>query len=93
MGSGRSQFKILWHEVTPELVKEAQGLCGELTWLSTRTRPDLAFAVARMSQWVTKAPTCKVRRWDHQLQLMCPGASLSIRLQYPKRGSSLATPW
>ena len=44
-------------DVTPELVKEAQALCGELTWLSTRTRPDLAFGVARMSQWVTKAPT------------------------------------
>ena len=33
--------------VTPEEVKEAQALTGGLLWVSTRTRPDVSYAVAR----------------------------------------------
>ena len=39
-----------------EEVREAQGLTGALLWVSTRTRPDLAYAVSRCGQQATKAP-------------------------------------
>lgn len=47
-------------EGAPSLVrvKEAQKITGELLWLSgrTSTRPDIAWAVMRMSQWAVKRP-------------------------------------
>ena len=41
---------------TPEEVKEAQVALGELLWVSTRTRPDVAFAVGLASRMVAKYP-------------------------------------
>lgn len=38
------------------VVRRAQAIAGELLWLSGRTRPDIAMAVSRVSQWVTRAP-------------------------------------
>ena len=43
-------------KVTPEEVKEAQKAVGELLWLVTRSRPDLAYSVSKMGSMVTKAP-------------------------------------
>ncbi len=43
-------------EVNERLVKEAQKEVGELLWLVTRTRPDLCYAVARMSSSILKCP-------------------------------------
>ena len=37
-------------QITPEAVRAAQGLVGELLWVSVRTRPDVSFGVSRMSQ-------------------------------------------
>ena len=42
---------------TPELVNQAQKLVGELMWLSTRTRPDVAFATSRCAQEILSHPT------------------------------------
>ena len=43
-------------EVSPEAIRRAQGLVGELLWLSIRSRPDLAYGVSWMSQNITKNP-------------------------------------
>ena len=40
----------------PAEVKLAQSLTGEALWLVVRSRPDLAFAVTRMSELSTKRP-------------------------------------
>ena len=32
-------------------VRQAQKITGELLWLSGKTRPDIAWAVMKMSQW------------------------------------------
>ena len=40
----------------PMEVKAAQSLTGETLWLVVRSRPDIAFAVTRMSQLSTKRP-------------------------------------
>ncbi|CAE7560008.1 RE1 [Symbiodinium sp. CCMP2456] len=62
----RASVPILkWVEPEPEdhpnldEVREAQGLTGALLWVSTRTRPDLAYLVSRCGQQATKAP-----RWS-----------------------------
>ena len=44
-------------QVTKEEVREAQKAVGELLWLSTRTRPDIAFIVAKCSQMVLGSPS------------------------------------
>lgn len=43
-------------EEAPSLskVKEAQKITGELLWLSGKTRPDIVWAVMKMSQWAVK---------------------------------------
>ena len=37
-------------------IREAQALAGSLLWLSTRSRPDLAYGVAALSRLVTRNP-------------------------------------
>ena len=44
------------HTKTPEDVKAAQRVTGELMWLVTRSRPDLMFALSKMSQATLKNP-------------------------------------
>ena len=48
--------------VDPTLVRQAQQTVGELLWLSTRTRPEIAFSVSRCSQEIIRAP-----RWVCEL--------------------------
>ena len=48
--------------VEPLLVRQAQQIVGELLWLSTRTRPEIAFSVARCSQEIIRSP-----RWVCEL--------------------------
>ena len=43
-------------DVDRNQVREAQALAGSLLWLSTRSRPDLAFGVAAISRLVTRNP-------------------------------------
>ena len=46
-------------EETPSLttVKQAQKITGELLWLASKTRPDISWAVMKMSQWAVKRPS------------------------------------
>ena len=53
-------------DTTPEGVKEAQAITGALLWAVTRSRPDLMFAVAKMSQFCTKSPQ-RVVELGHQV--------------------------
>ena len=39
-----------------ELLRKAQKITGELLWLTQRTRIDLAYSVALMGSWCSKAP-------------------------------------
>ena len=43
-------------EVTVEQVRAAQAITGALLWLSTKTRPDISYVVARCGQQATKNP-------------------------------------
>ena len=40
----------------PDQVRSAQSVTGEILWLVVRSRPELSFAVRRVSQLSTKRP-------------------------------------
>ena len=46
-------------------VKEAQQLAGELLWLATQTRPDIAYVVSRICSAASRAPSWAIK--THQL--------------------------
>ena len=54
-------------EVSIQDVRAAQGIVGELLWLSCRTRPDLSFGVSWMGRMVTRAPRRVCRYGEHML--------------------------
>ena len=64
----------------PKLVKRAQGLAGELLWLSGRTRPDLTAAVQKLAGWATKRPDWSVELAGSVLQYL--KATLTVGLVY-----------
>ena len=74
-----------WEE--PELeqaslgqVREAQAITGAVLWAVTRTRPDLMFVAARMSQYSTKSPVA-VKAWGmHALRYVA--STLTLGLEY-----------
>ena len=49
-------------------VKEAQGLVGELTWLTTRSRPDLSYSVGVASRLIHRRPKAVVKMCEHILR-------------------------
>ena len=40
----------------PTMIREAQRVVGELVWLSTKSRPDLMYAISKMSSAITRNP-------------------------------------
>ncbi|OLQ03927.1 Copia protein [Symbiodinium microadriaticum] len=70
------------------LTRKCQALCGEMLWLSIRTRPDLSFAVSMMAQCMAARPN---EAWERGLQMLKflrrhPGVALG----YGPPSSSLA---
>ena len=64
--------------ITPQQIREAQMVTGELLWAAVRSRPDISFSVSVMGQQVTKRPqwVCQLGKhvlgflkstWDHCL--------------------------
>ena len=37
-------------------IRKGQKILGELLWTAVRSRPDISFAVSKLSQWIAKAP-------------------------------------
>ena len=54
-------------DIKVEDVRRAQGLVGELLWLSVRSRPDLSYAVSLMGRHVTKCPKRVSELGEHVL--------------------------
>ena len=50
----------------PDRVREAQKVTGELLWLSTKSCPDLCYAVGKLAQYATKPPD-EVLEWAKQV--------------------------
>ena len=84
-GEERSDIPALPIPPCPEeetdvlLTRRCQALCGELLWLSIRTRPELCYAVNMMAQRMARWPK---EAWDRGLQILRylrkhPGVSLA----------------
>ena len=72
---GKSQADVPALPITPtetedpdiHLTRKCQALCGELLWLSIRTRPELCYAVSLMAQRMAKWPR---EAWERGLQML-----------------------
>ena len=65
-------------DVNADDVKKAQGLVGELLWLSVRTRPDISFGVAWMAQHITKCPQLVVKAAEEMVGYLLGTQSLGL---------------
>ena len=77
--------------VTPEEVRKAQQLAGELQWVSSRTRPDVCYAVAKIGGWTLRAP-----RWAAKMALNVVrylGGTLSVGIHYDSRPERNDSGW
>ena len=52
------------------LIKEAQMITGELGWLTSRTRPELAYSVALMARQLHKRPSLTIRIGEQILRYL-----------------------
>ena len=68
----------------PELweVREAQAITGALLWISTRSRPDISFAVSKMGQLATKVPKVTIELGYQVLAYLQSTVSLSVEFLY-----------
>ena len=68
-------------KVTPEEVKEAQKAVGELLWLVTRSRPDLAYSVSKMGSMVTKAPRAVLKIYQQVVGFLMNTVEEGLRFE------------
>ena len=68
-------------EHDPSDVLRAQKMAGSLIWLSTRTRPDIAYAQSRISSMATKAPQRAVLEGLRVLRYLQGTRSVGLRFQ------------
>ena len=73
----------------PSHVKEAQRIVGELLWLVTRTRPDLAFTTSRMAQMVLECPRMVAKVADQVWRYLRTTKDEGLSFQ-PNRGTGWA---
>ena len=69
-------------DASVEQVREAQAITGAVLWAVTRTRPDLMFVAARMSQYSTKTPAA-VKLWGVQA-LKYVASTMTLGLEYKR---------
>ena len=65
-------------------IKIGQKMLGGLLWLSTRTRPDLAFAVSSAAQVLTKDIELLKVKLRHLLQYLSTTQTLALLYPYPR---------
>ncbi|CAE7787133.1 RE1 [Symbiodinium sp. CCMP2592] len=68
--------------VTPEEVKEAQAITGALLWVSTRTRPDISYAVSRCGQMATKVPQLSISVGMQTLKYLRSTAEFAMEVPF-----------
>ena len=64
--------------VDPATVKAAQGIVGELLWVSIRTRPDIAYGVSQLSQAVSRRPQWVVEEGIRMLEYLAGTTELCL---------------
>ena len=74
----------LTEEERKEAVAKAQQVLGSLLWASTRTRPDISFAVGKAASMVSKRPVEAVQRGQRILRYLAGTRSVGLKYQIPK---------
>ncbi|CAE7745152.1 unnamed protein product [Symbiodinium sp. CCMP2592] len=62
-------------------VKQAQKMCGELLWLSQRSRPDIAFPVSIMGSLITKAAPRSIQIGTRLLSYLQRTSGMALELK------------
>jgi len=65
-------------------VKRAQGIVGELNWLTTRSRPDLAFSVGLVARLIHRRPHYVLELCEHLMKYV--NYTRDLALVYVKCG-------
>ena len=80
------------HDAKLETIREAQALTGALLWASTKTRPDIAFAVSKLGQFAVRSPSIVIKAGPQVLQYLYGTADLWIEYRRPSGDRLLDTP-
>ncbi|CAE7427987.1 GIP [Symbiodinium sp. CCMP2592] len=67
---------------TVDQIREAQAVTGALLWLSTRTRPDIAYVVARCGQQATKSPLLSIAMGRQALEYLKSTIDMGIDVPF-----------
>ena len=67
-------------------IRHAQGMVGELTWLTTRSRPDLAFSVGAASRLIHRRPRYVISMCEHIMKYVNLTRSLALTYRQCARG-------
>ena len=67
-------------------IRQAQGMVGELTWLTTRSRPDLAFSVGAASRLIHRRPRYVISMCEHIMKYVNLTRSLALTYRQCARG-------
>ena len=70
--------------INPADVKKCQAVVGELLWLSTKTRPDLSYAVSYLGSRVSKSPKRVLELSEHVLGYL--KTTVDFALEYRNSG-------
>ena len=62
----------------PCAIKQAQGIVGELNWLTTRSRPDLAYSVGLLARLIHRRPCYVLELCEHLMKYVNHTKSLSL---------------
>ena len=71
------------HPLNPDAVRQAQALTGALLWASTKSRPDIAFAVSKLGQFAVKAPSTVIEKGFQVLKYLYGTDDLWIEYRRP----------
>jgi len=63
------------------MVRDAQGVVGELIWLSCRSRIDISFAVVQASTWMTRDPGYSILLAKHILRYLRGTVDYGLRAE------------
>lgn len=65
-------------------IREAQRVIGELVWIPTRTRPDLAFTIAKLASLITKDPQQVIELTKHVWYYLVNTIDHGLKFQNPE---------
>ncbi|CAE7781653.1 RE1 [Symbiodinium sp. CCMP2592] len=79
-------------QVQLETIRNAQAMTGALLWASSKSRPDVAFAVSKLGQFAVKAPSLVIESAYQVLRYLYGTADLWLEYQKPGDNSWVDTP-